>query len=205
MSTDRAIAIAGVFVLLAIVIIAVSRPPETVRLGVSPSPSSTPSATADLLAAVPDACRGDVVGAPFASGDVSERVRLMAAWLDQHPGDSASLVLTDDVLTREAAKSKQSVTTEDTRVEIVPEGFRLSSTVVFFGRYPISALLVPTVDDGDVHFEVRDLETDGMPGFMRPAVEQSLAASADPATWGLNVRIDDLLTRRGCAVAVAKR
>jgi hypothetical protein len=97
------------------------------------------------------------------------------------------------------------VTTEDTRVEIVDEGFRLSSTVVFFGRYPISALLVPRVDDGDVRFDVRDLDTDGMPGFMRPAVEQSLAASADPATWGLNVRIDDLLTRRGCAVAVASR
>jgi len=129
----------------------------------------------------------------------------MSTWLDQHPGDRASLVLTDDVLTKEAAKSKQTVTTEDTRVEIVDEGFRLSSTVVFFGRYPISALLVPTVDDGDVRFEVRDLDTDGMPGFMRPAVEQSLAASADPATWGLDVRIDDLLTRRGCAVAVATR
>ena len=203
MSTDRAIAVAGAVVLLAIVIVAVSRPPETVRLGVSPSP--TPSASGDSLADVPDECRGDVVGAPFARGDVSERVQLMAAWLDQHPGGSASLVLTDDVLTREAAKSKQSVTTEDTRVEIVDEGFRLSSTVVFFGRYPISALLVPTIDDGDVRFDVRDLDTDGMPGFMRPAVEQSLAASADPATWGLDVRIDDLLTRRGCAVAVASR
>lgn len=203
MSNDRAIAIAGLVVLLVIVIIAVSRPPETVRLGVSPSPTSTSSATADALADVPGDCRDAVVGAPFARGDISERVSLMSTWLDQHPGDRASLVLTDDVLTKEAAKSKQSVTTEDTKVEIVEQGFHLSSTVVFFGRFPISALLVPTVDDGDVRFDVRDLDTDGMPGFMRPSVEQSLAASADPASWGLSVRVDDLITRRGCAIAVA--
>ena len=201
---ERLFAVSGLFALLAILLVVVVPLPPGNVAG-APTASASPTVTPDPLLDVPDACRADVQGAPFTHGDVRERARSMSAWLEEHPGEQASLVLTDEILTAEARSAKQQVTTEDTKVEINEGGFRLSSTVVFFGRYPISALLVPTVSGGDVTFAVQELDTDGMPSFMRPAVSDSIQASADPSQWGLDVHIDSLVTHQGCAVAAASR
>ena len=93
--------------LLAIALLFVFRPQDLRVLAPSPSPSPSPttsaSATTDL-SAVPSECRGDVKGAVFASGSLDDRIRAANAWGTAHRGDTASVVVTNDVMRDAASK-----------------------------------------------------------------------------------------------------
>jgi hypothetical protein len=141
-----------------------------------------------------------VKGTAFADGSMSERASAAQSWMETHPGRQAWVVITDDVLTETAARQSRSQPVRDVRVAIEPAGFRLSATAVMIGSFPIKALLAPQVANGIVRFELRELDTDGLPGFFRGNVEDSIRKAADPAGWGLRMRIDGLATDRGCAV-----
>ena len=66
--------------------------------------------------------------------------------------------------------------------------------------FPIKVLLVPQVSTGTLRFDLRELDTDGLPGFFRGGIEDSIRKAADPAGWGLRMRIDGIATDSGCAV-----
>jgi hypothetical protein len=162
------------------------------------SSSAAPSAT--QIAGVPEACRPYVRGTPFATGSLLDRVGAANSWTDQHPGDAASLILTDAVMQSLADTTRWSVPVEDVRVAIENAGVRLSATAALFGRFTIRALLVPDVSGGRLRIVTRELDTDGLPGFLRPSVEDALASASDVNSWGLRMRVDGAVTQSGCGV-----
>ena len=195
----RARLILIVLPLLAIALLFVFRPQDLRVLGPSPSPTASASATTDL-SAVPSECRGDVKGAAFASGSLDDRIRAANAWGTAHRGDTASVVVTNDVMRDAASKQQWSVPVEDIGVTIEPAGFRMSATANIFGRYTIRALLVPRAIDGTLRVTTQELDTDGLPGFFRGSVEDGLASATDASKWGLKARVEGVATRSGCAV-----
>src|SRR5438477_4727284 len=171
----RARLILFVLPLLAIALLFVFRPQDLRVLAPSPSPSLSPSPTSSAsattdLSAVPSECRGDVKGLAFASGSLDDRIRAANAWGAAHRGDTASVVVTNDVMRDAASKQQWSVPVEDIGVTIEPAGFRMSATANIFGRYTIRALLVPRAVDGTLRVTTQDLDTDGLPGFFRGSV-----------------------------------
>src|SRR5207302_9325401 len=127
-----------------------TRPTDVRVLAPSPSASASRSpivtavalATTDL-SAVPAECRGDVKGVAFASGSLDDRIRAANAWGAAHRGQTASLVVTNDVMTDAATRQQWSVPVENVGVTIDATGFHLTATINQFGRYTIRALLVP--------------------------------------------------------------
>lgn len=170
----------------------------------SPTPTGTPAATPTPtprdLAGVPEACRSSVHGVAFAEGSLGTRVREANAWSAEHPGETGSLVVTDDVMRDAAAREDWSVPVRDIAVTTDDAGFHLSATASVFGRYTIRALLVPQAVDGTLRISVRDLDTGGLPAFIRPAVESATASATDTSRWGLRLTVDGVTTRQGCAV-----
>ena len=153
-----------------------------------------------MNADVPQACRDSVHGPAFASGTIEQRSQDVQAWLESHRGQQASVVFTDRLLTDAASSNTQSMPVRDVRVTIEPAGFRLAATATAFGSYPIKVLLVPQAGDGVVRLETRDLDTDGLPFFFRGGVEDAIRQAADPAAWGVRMRVDGVATKAGCAV-----
>src|SRR5438132_4438514 len=102
---------------LAVIALLFATRPTDVRV-LAPSPSASASrspivtavalATTDL-SAVPAECRGDVKGVAFASGSLDDRIRAANAWGDAHRGQTASLVVTNDVMTDAATRQQWSV------------------------------------------------------------------------------------------------
>lgn len=170
----------------------------------APSPTSTPTATPTPsprdLTGVPEPCRSSVDGAAFAEGSLVTRVREANAWSAEHPGETGSLVVTDDVMRDAAAREDWSVPVRDIGVTTDDAGFHLSATASVFGRYTIRALLVPQAVDGTLRMRVRELDTVGLPAFMRPTAESAIASATDTSRWGLRLTVDGVTTRRGCAV-----
>ena len=191
-----------IIVPLALILLLFATRPSDVRVlipGASASRSPAPSATTDL-SAVPSECRSDVKGAVFASGSLDDRIRAANAWDAGHRGDTASIVVTDDVMKQMANSQQYSVPVENIGITIEPAGFRFNGTISMFGRYPITALLVPTASAGKLRITTQQLDTDGLPGFFRGSVEDALASATDTSKWGLNSRVDGVVTRKGCAV-----
>jgi hypothetical protein len=184
----------------------VLRPPDPPRTFefVSPSPSraasARASASATLNADVPDACRPSVRGLAFATGSLEQRSQDVQTWLESHPGQQASVVFTDRLLTDAASRNSQSMPVRDVRVTIEPAGFRLAATAVAFGSFPIKVLLVPQVSGGVVRLDMRELDTDGLPFFFQGRVEEAIRQASDPQAWGVRMHVDGVATRAGCAV-----
>ena len=166
------------------------------------TPGPTAAATADPN--VPAACAADVRGRTFATGSLEERLAGVRTWAASNRGQSASLVLTDTVLTesvRLQLTGPDAPPFRDPLVAIRPEAIRVSGTATAaFLRFPIRASLVPEVSGGVLRFSVRELETGGLPGAFRPQVERLIAQAADPAAWALPLRVDAFTLRSGCAV-----
>ena len=183
-----------------------STPAPTARTGTPtatvarPTSTPVPSATADALVAVPPACRALVRGEAFADGSVSQRAGSAQQWMDAHRGQVASVVVTDDIVTDAAVRGSQGQPVRDVRVTIEPAGFRMSATAVFIGTFPIRALLAPSAVNGALRMDVRELDTDGMPGFFRGSVQDAIAGAADPSAWGIRMRVQGVATATGCAV-----
>jgi len=192
-----AIAIAGiVLAFLARPADVVTPSPSTTRTG---GPSTVRASTPD--ANVPAACRGDVRGTVFATGSISQRADAAQQWMNAHSGQQASVVVTEDLVNEAAIRESRSQPVRDLRVTIEPAGFRLSANaIVFIGAFPIKALLVPTASGGALRIDVRELDSDGLPGFLRGNVEESLQRAADPTAWGIKMRVQGVATRTGCAV-----
>ena len=162
----------------------------------APTASASPSANPD----VPQACRPYVRGTAFATGALVDRVTAANQWSDQHPGDPTSLILTDAVMQDLADRTQWAVPVEGVRVSIETAGVRLQATAVMFGRFTIKALLAPEVSAGRLRMTTRELDTDGLPGFLRPTVEDALASASDVNAWGLRMRVDGATTQPGCGV-----
>jgi hypothetical protein len=154
----------------------------------------------NAVTGVPDACGPYVRGTPFATGTLTDRVNAANLWGDQHPGDQMSLILTDAAMQDLADHTRWTVPVENVRVSIETAGVRLSATAVLFGRFTIKALLAPEVTAGHLRMTTRELDTDGLPGFLRPSVEDALASAADVNAWGLRMRVDGATTQQGCGV-----
>ena len=190
----------------------VLRPPDPPRAFefVSPSPSRAASATASasttaspsptVNADVPEACRASVRGPAFATGSLEQRSQDVQTWLENHRGQQASVVFTDQLLTDAASRNSQSMPVRDVRVTIEPAGFRLAATAVAFGSFPIKVLLVPQVSGGAVHLDLREVDTDGLPFFFRGSVDDAIRQAADPQAWGVRMHVDGVATQAGCAV-----
>lgn len=177
-----------------------ARPETSAPVLARPTTTPAPSATTDALAAVPSACRALVRGDAFADGSVSQRAGSAQQWMDSHRGQVASVVVTDDIVTDAAVRGSQGQPVRDLRVTIEPAGFRLSATAVFIGTFPIRALLAPSAVNGALRMDVRDLDTDGMPGFFRGSVQDAIVGAADPSAWGIRMRVQGVATASGCAV-----
>jgi hypothetical protein len=162
--------------------------------------SATPAVSPSAVAGVPDACRPYVRGVAFATGTLIDRVNAANRWGDQHPGDQISLILTDAAMQDLADHTQWTVPVDNVRVSIDTAGVRLSATAVLFGRFTIKALLAPEVTAGRLRMTTRELDTDGLPGFLRPTVEDALASAADVNAWGLRMRVDGATTQQGCGV-----
>ena len=200
---------AGVFLFFAVAIVIVvlfALQPPAVRLVVTatPSASATPSAAASAARAsssvAPPACASLVRGTFFADGSIDERARAAQAYLESHPGEQAWVIITEGVLNAAAVREAQSQPVRDLRITIEPAGFRMSMTAVMIGSFPIKVLIVPRASNGTVAIELRELDTDGLPGFFRGTVEDSIRRAADPSSWGLRMRVDGIATDVGCAV-----
>jgi len=180
------------------------RPPDvtpSASAASSPTPRPTATATADPLTCVPAACRADVRGTAFTTGSIDQRASAAQQWMDAHRGQQASVIVTEDLVNEAAVRESRSQPVRDLRITIEPAGFRLSaSAIVLIGSFPIKALLVPSASGGVLRIEVRDLDTDGLPGFFRGSVEESLQRAADPTAWGIRMRVQGVATRNGCAV-----
>ncbi|HUQ41570.1 MAG TPA: hypothetical protein VM052_03625 [Candidatus Limnocylindrales bacterium] len=163
------------------------------------APTSSPASSA-VAASVPAACRSLVHGMTFSTGTLDDRARDAQSWVESHRGQEASVVITDAILNDAATRESQSMPVRDLRVAIEPAGFRLSANAVAFATFPIKVLLVPVVSAGSVRIETRDLDTDGLPGFFRGNVEDSIRRAADPSAWGLRMRVNGVATQNGCAV-----
>src|SRR3954468_22105520 len=187
-----------------------TRPPSASARSLAPSaaatlprlgaPAPSPSVSADALAAVPAACRSAVRGTVFADGSVAQRAGAAQQWMDAHHGQQASVVVTDDIVTDAAVRGAAGQPVRDVRVAIEQSGFRLSATAVFIGTFPIRALLAPSASAGVLRMDVRELDTDGMPGFFRGSVQDAIAGAADPSAWGIRMRVLGVATANGCAV-----
>jgi len=154
---------------------------------------------------VPAPCAGDVRGTSFAVGSLDERLGAARSWAAANSGRTASLVITDTVLTESvrAQVSGSGAPFVDPSVTIRPEGIRVSGTATAaFLRFPIRATLVPEVSGGTLRFGVRDLDTGALPAAFRPRVNELLAQAADPAAWRLPLRVESFVLRSGCAVLV---
>lgn len=172
----------------------------------SVTPTATAAATADRN--VPAACAADVRGRTFATGTLEERLAGVRTWAASNRGQSASLVLTDTVLTegvRAGLSGPDAPPFRDPTVAIRPEAIRVTGTATAaFLRFPIRAALVPQVSGGALRFTISELETGGLPGAFRPQVERLIAQAADPSAWALPLRVDAFTLRSGCAVLVGQ-
>lgn len=166
----------------------------------TPTATSTATPTPTPTSTAPQACRPFVHGAVFADGPLDQRTIAAQTWLASHPGQQASVVVTDDILNAVAVRAAQNEPVRDLRITIEPAGFRLSATAVAIGSFPIRALLVPSASGGRLRIDVRELDTDGLPFFFRGSVQDSLARAADPTKWGIEMRVDGVATASGCAV-----
>lgn len=167
----------------------------------SPTPSNTPpTPTPRDIADVPQPCRSAVRGEAFAEGSLGTRVREANAWSAEHPGETGSLVVTDDVMRDAAAREDWSIPVTDIVVTTDDAGFHLSATASIFGRYTIRALLVPQAVDGTLRISVRELDTGALPAFMRHAVEAAIASATETSRWGLHLTVDGVITHQDCAV-----
>ena len=184
---------AGLFLFFAaaiVIVVLFALQPPAVRLVVTatPSASATPSATAPAARASASAappCASLVRGTFFADGSIDDRARAAQAYLESHPGQQAWVVITEAVLNAAAIREAQSQPVRDLRITIEPAGFRMSMTAIVIGTVTI---------------ELRELDTDGLPGFFRGTVEDSIRRAADPSSWGLRMRVDGIATDVGCAV-----
>lgn len=159
--------------------------------------------TATARPEVPSACAGDVRGTVFAAGSLDERIASLRAWAPTHRGEAVSLVLTDAVVlasVRAASTGPNAPPFRDPDVRIRSDGIHLSgrASVAIF-QYAISATLVPAVGDGRFRLVVTQLDTGGMPGFLRQQVSDLIAQAADPGAWQLPIRVSDVVLREGCA------
>ncbi len=199
---------AGLFLFFAaaiVIVVLFALQPPAVRLVVTatPSASATPSATAPAARASASAappCASLVRGTFFADGSIDDRARAAQAYLESHPGQQAWVVITEAVLNAAAIREAQSQPVRDLRITIEPAGFRMSMTAIVIGSFPIKVLIVPRASNGTVTIELRELDTDGLPGFFRGTVEDSIRRAADPSSWGLRMRVDGIATDVGCAV-----
>lgn len=199
---------AGLFLFFAaaiVIVVLFALQPPAVRLVVTatPSASATPSATAPAARASASAappCASLVRGTFFADGSIDDRARAAQAYLESHPGQQAWVVITEAVLNAAAIREAQSQPVRDLRITIEPAGFRMSMTAIVIGSFPIKVLIVPRAANGTVTIELRELDTDGLPGFFRGTVEDSIRRAADPSSWGLRMRVDGIATDVGCAV-----
>jgi hypothetical protein len=201
----RAAVVLVLIALAGIVLVFALRPAPS---PVAPSPSATASVTSRTPAAtstapsadVPAACRGLVRGTTFATGSIDERARAAELWMASHRGQQASVVVTEDIVNAAAVRETRDQPVRDLRIAIEPAGFRLSATAVVIGSFPIRALLVPTASGGALRVDLRELDTDGLPGFFRGTVQDSITRAADPTAWGITMRIDGVAMANGCAV-----
>ncbi|MGH2498774.1 MAG: hypothetical protein ACRDF0_01560, partial [Candidatus Limnocylindria bacterium] len=119
-------------------------------------------------------------------------------------GQPASLVITDAVVTEAVARAAGAPGAppfRDPAVAIAPDGIRVSGTATAaFLRFPIRATLVPEVAGGRFRLTLRELDTGGLPAFLRPRVNDLIAQAADPAAWQLPLRVEAVVLRAGCAV-----
>jgi hypothetical protein len=160
-------------------------------------PSPTPAPT---LSNVPAACASLVRGTAFADGTLDERARAAQSWMGDRRGQTASIVITEDILNDAASRAAREEPVRDVRVTIDPEGFRLAATAVFIASFPIRVLLVPSATAGRLRVDIRELDTNGLPGLFRGQVEDALRRATDPAAWGIDMRVDGIATANGCAV-----
>lgn len=193
-------------------VVALARPPAP-----SPTPAPLPGVTATPTAtaaaatrdpSVPAACAGDVRGRSFSRGTLTERATELRQWARTNSGATASLVLTDAVLTesvREQLSGPDAPPFEDAAVAIRPTGIHVSGTVSqLFFRFPISATLVPQISGGVLRFDVRDLETGNLPSGYREQVQELIREASDPSIWRLPLSVDGLALRSGCAVLTGR-
>jgi hypothetical protein len=175
-------------------------PAQAPRLAVPSASVRTSAPVTRAIAGVPEACRAYIKGEAFAEGSLGERVRSANTWFGEHTGETASVVLTDEVLREAATRAEWSVPVQDVRATIEPAGFRVSASAVMIGRFTVRALVVPRATQGHLEVAVRELDTDGLPSFLRPAVDDAVATASDPSEWGLDMRVDGVTTQPGCAV-----
>jgi len=173
---------------------------------IPPSPIAVAPGGGPLTAAgrpeVPAACAGDAHGTVFASGSLDDRIAALRSWAATHRGDTVSLVITDAAVLaslRAASGRPNAPPFRDPDVRIRPDGIHLSgaASVAIF-RYTIQATLVPAVQDGRFRLTVTQLDTGGLPGFLRNQVSDLIAQAADPAAWQLPVRVGEVVLREGC-------
>ena len=176
--------------------------PSAVAPVTTPTPSigATASPARASAAATPPVCASLVHGTFFADGSIDDRARAAQAFLEAHPGQQAWVVITEAVLSAAAIQQSGSQPVRDLHITIQPAGFRLSATAVAIGSFPIKVLLVPHTANGTVTIEQRELDIDGLPGFFRGTVEDSIRRASDPASWGLRMYVDGIATDVGCAV-----
>lgn len=205
------LALFGALVLVAVLARPVAPVPPVIPIATAPvtatvAPGVTAQPTADRN--VPAACAADVRGASFASGSLEERLAGARAWAGGNRGRTASVVLTDTVLTesvRAQLGGRGAPPFVDPAVTIRPEGIRVSGTATAaFLRFPIRATLVPEVSGGTLRFAVRDLDTGGLPAAFRPRVSELLSQAADPAAWRLPLQVEAFVLRSGCAVLIGQ-
>ncbi len=205
----------GVALFSALVLVAFHARPTTP--GATPAPGGTattatgvPRVSAQPTADrnLPAACSADVRGTSFASGSLDDRLAAARSWAVPNSGRTASVVLTDTVLTesvRAQLSGPGAPPFVDPSVTIRPEGIRVSGTATAaFLRFPIRATLVPELTAGTLRFAVRDLDTGGLPAAFRPRVNELLAQAADPTAWRLPLRVESFVLRSGCAVLIGQ-
>lgn len=185
-------------VLLTIVL----RPVPPATTAIAPVAPGGGPVTTSARPDVPATCAGDVRGTVFAAGSLDDRVAAIRSWAPAHRGEPVSLVISDAVVlasVRAAASGPNAPPFRDPDVRIRPDGIHLSgaATVAIF-RYAINATLVPEVQNGRFRLVVTQLETGGMPGFVRQQVSDLISRAADPGAWQLPVRVSDVVLREGC-------
>lgn len=161
----------------------------------APAPTATPTATRTTLAPVPP-CAPGAHGEVFATGAFEERVARTRAWAGTHPGQRATVIVTDEVFTAAGRAATEGTGTRDVAVRLDEAG-ALVTAVAPAGPFLLNvrARLVPRIDGGRVVVDVRDVE----PGIARAQITEQLREITDPAQWDVRLRVDTLTLRRGCA------
>lgn len=175
------------------------QPDRSLETRASPSPGVTATPAPD----VPAACVRDVSGTVFVGGTFDARLASLRAWAPTHRGGVASLVITDADLIQSArdVASRSGAPVRDVGVAIQPDGVRVSGTATAGPlRFPVRATLVPVIDAGRLRVVTRDLDTNGLPGFLRPRIDELLREAADPASWQLPLGVEAAVLRAGCGV-----